>query len=132
MFQNDAPIRTLELFGHKPKTDNISWKQYEQLLKMTHEAILHHKKRDKITQKLVPYSGPQCNEDRGNKARVPYNSDLRRRITAPDMHTPSTERACRRSIASSRVGASKSWYSQSVLGKIGGRLDRWWLKLVEA
>ena len=48
MFQNDAPVRTLELFGHKPNTDNISWKQYEQLLRMTNEAINHDCKQNKI------------------------------------------------------------------------------------
>lgn len=65
MLISDASIRKLELFGQDPRTNKISSKQYEQLLKSTHDAIRLHDIHNKIAEKLIIYTGPQCNEDRG-------------------------------------------------------------------
>ena len=73
MFTSDFTLRKLELFGFAPLTDKISSDQFELLLKLTHEALNNHLARDKIEQRLVPYSGPQCHEDRKNEKRLQYN-----------------------------------------------------------
>ena len=88
MFKGDTPIRKLELFGHDPWTNKISPKQYEQLLKMTHNAIAKNEKQNKIAEKLIPYSGPQCNEDRGKQNLLHYNPDFRFKRIIPDITVP--------------------------------------------
>ena len=45
-------------------TLKIGERYYVQLLKKTHERITKHLVQENWKDKLVPYSGPQCNEDR--------------------------------------------------------------------
>ena len=77
MFTTEFTVRKLELFGFKPLTDKISSEKFELLLKLTHEALQQNMVQNKIEQKLVPYSGPQCHEDRVNNKRMHYNVDFR-------------------------------------------------------
>ena len=57
----------LLLFGSDPFTEKIEHKEYELLLKQTNEAIIKHMGTEDWKNKLTPFSGPQCNEDRGKK-----------------------------------------------------------------
>ena len=47
---------------------------------MTHEAITKNLLQDNWKDKLEPYSGPQCNEDRGNKNKCDYNPNLNKKL----------------------------------------------------
>ena len=80
MFKNETQQRKHELFGHDPNTEKISSIQFEQLLKMTNEALLQHFSRDTIAQRLTPYAGPQCNEDREYKERLHYNVNFSKEL----------------------------------------------------
>ena len=57
----------LLLFGSDPFTEKIERKKYELLLKQTHDTIRKNLGRENWENKLTPFSGPQCNEDRGKK-----------------------------------------------------------------
>ena len=57
----------LLLFGSDPFTEKIERKKYELLLKQTNEFIVKNLVRENWKNKLTPFSGPQCNEDRGKK-----------------------------------------------------------------
>ena len=71
-------IVEFQLFGDHPLTPKVSPKQFEYLLQKTHEQIILHVGRNKIEDKLIPYSGPQCHEDREEEGRMEYTG-LRRR-----------------------------------------------------
>ena len=73
MFTAEFPKIKLELFDFDPCSDKISSAQFELLLKMTHEALHRKSARNQIEKRLVPYSGPQCNEDRENEKLLHYN-----------------------------------------------------------
>lgn len=79
MFGTESPLRKLELFRHAPWTEKISSKEFEQLLILTHEALNHDLTRNRTEERLVPYKGPQCHEDRGNKTLMEYNVLYRRK-----------------------------------------------------
>ena len=88
----------LLLFGSDPFTEKIERKKYELLLKQTNEAIIKNVGREDWKNKLTPFSGPQCNEDRGKKVLYEYNPDLRLKnvtykIVAPaSVDSPNNER----------------------------------------
>ena len=76
LYTTDVHERKLELFGHKPFTSKVSDKDFEVLLRKTHERIDKDLGRNKIAKKLEAYSGPQCHEDRGLPLRMSYNPRL--------------------------------------------------------
>ena len=49
-------------------------------MKQTHEAIIKNLGQENWKNKLTPFSGPQCNEDRGKKVLYEYNPDLRLKV----------------------------------------------------
>ena len=58
---------------------------------MTNTAIIEHIGRNARRDKLTPFSGPQCNEDRGNETLYNYNPDMRFKLGHTDMNVPSAE-----------------------------------------
>ena len=90
MFGTDCAIRKHELFGCEPWTNRISSLQFELLIKQTHESLQHDHSRDQIEQRLIPFSGPQCNEDRGKDELLNYNVDFRQKLktVVPSPLTP--------------------------------------------
>ena len=76
-------IAKLDLFDGERFPPLLNPTTFEYLLKLTHEALTLHVGRYTIEDKLTPYSGPQCYEDRDNKARMEYESDFRRRPEKP-------------------------------------------------
>ena len=47
---------------------------------MTHEAITKNLQQDNWKDKLEPFSGPQCKEDRENKKKCDYNPNLSKKL----------------------------------------------------
>jgi len=80
IYQDDYRAISLLLHGADPFTPKVDEKKYEFLLKMTHEAITKNLEQDNWKDKLEPFSGPQCNEDRGNKNRCEYNPNLNKKL----------------------------------------------------
>ena len=78
-------IAKLELFGAEHFTPLLTPTTFQYLLKLTHEALVDHVGREKIVDKLIPYSGPQCYEDRVKKDRIEYDSDFRKRPEKPSI-----------------------------------------------
>ena len=76
---------SLLLFGSDPFTEKIERKKYELLLKQTNEAIIKHLGRENWKNKLTPFSGPQCNEDRGKKVLYDYNPNLRLKVARDEI-----------------------------------------------
>ena len=78
----EAENRTVgfQLLGnyHTPLQPKVSAKQFEQLLQMTHDKLSHDLGQNKIEQRLIPYSGPQCHEDRDQEARMEYTDLIRK------------------------------------------------------
>ena len=72
----DGPIIRLLLRGSDPWTERVSPKVYEKLLHMTQDVISRNLARENWQNKLIPFSGPQCHEDRGNDL-YKYNPDIR-------------------------------------------------------
>ena len=80
IFTSETPIISHALFGHSPFTDKVSPTQFNELLKMTHEALNINRVQNKIEQRLKPYAGPQCHEDRGKVNLLNYDVDFRVKI----------------------------------------------------
>ena len=72
----DAPIIKLLLHGSDPWTERVSLRVCEKLLQMTQDVISRNLARENWQNKLTPFSGPQCHEDRG-KDLYEYNPDIR-------------------------------------------------------
>ena len=66
---------SLLLHGADPFTPKIDERKYELLLERTHLAITKNLEQHNWRDKLIPFSGPQCHEDRGNKA-IYYNPNM--------------------------------------------------------
>ena len=47
---------------------------------MTHEAIRKNLQQGNWKDRLEPFIGPQCNEDRGNKNKYDYNPNLNKKL----------------------------------------------------
>ena len=77
IFGDETALTRLKLLGSDPWTEKVSPQAYEQLLRMTHDAIRHHLGQNNWRDKLIPFSGPQCHEDRGNNILYDYNPDMR-------------------------------------------------------
>lgn len=77
IFGDETALIRLKLLGSDPWTERVSSRAYEQLLLMTHDAIRHHLGRENWRDRLMPFSGPQCHEDRGKKELYEYNPDMR-------------------------------------------------------
>ena len=58
----------------------VDEKKYEFLLQKTHEAISKNLVQNTWKDKLEPFSGPQCNEDRGNKNECEYNPNINKKL----------------------------------------------------
>ncbi len=56
-----------------PDSDIIDEERFEYYLWQINHNISHNARRDKYTQLLTEYAGPQCYEDRVNPARLLYN-----------------------------------------------------------
>ena len=80
IYQDDYRAISLLLHGTDPFTPKVDEKKYEFLLKMTHEAITKHLQQENWKDKLELFSGPQCNEDRGNKNKCDYNPNLHKKL----------------------------------------------------
>ena len=86
MFVEDQlAIVKLQLFGHEPFTPKVSLHAFEHLLNQTHDALRHNLGQGMIEERLLPYSGPQCHEDRDKQHLMNYNPDFRRK--APIVQT---------------------------------------------
>ena len=90
MFGDESRQLALLLHGSDPFTEKIDRRKYELLLKQTHEAIVNHLERDNWKNKLTPFSGPQCNEDRGKKSLYEYNPDMRLKVPRNDIALPTS------------------------------------------
>ena len=80
IYQDDYRAISLLLHGAEPFTPKVDEKKYEFLLKMTHQAISKNLQQENWKDKLEPFSGPQCNEDRGNKNKCDYNPNLNKKL----------------------------------------------------
>ena len=79
-FGDEARQLALALHGFEPFTEKVSAKQYEELLYMTHTAITPNFEQNKWGDKIEPYSGPQCHEDRDKKHLYEHNPDMRKKV----------------------------------------------------
>ena len=75
--EDNYKIIELELFGYDPFTHKVSKVQFNQRLHLTNQTLSKNLGREDIALKLIPYSGPQCHEDRGNEQKMKYNPDFR-------------------------------------------------------
>ena len=80
IYKDEYRSISLLLHGADPFTPKVDERKYELLLQMTHEAITNHLEQEKWKDKLTPFSGPQCHEDRGNKIKSDYNPNLNKKI----------------------------------------------------
>ena len=121
MFGMDSPQRKAELFEFKPTKEKIAAKQFEQLLQQTHDALNHDLAKNQIEQRLKPYSGPQCHEDRENETRRNYNVSFRSKVTSgavvPNPKATTDETMTTDLSPSKTSELDSSQESQSELGK---------------
>ena len=90
--EDQIEIVKLQLFGHQPFTPRLDDVQFEYLLQKTHEALLKNVGQNKIGEKLVPFSGPQCHEDRDNKPRMDYSDRESPLLTRNPLRNPRLKR----------------------------------------
>ena len=68
-------------FEANPTTSLVDEELFENLLEQINTKITHNRKRgaDKQREKLTPYAGPQCNEDRSILNKIRYDVNYRKR-----------------------------------------------------
>ena len=69
----DVNVALLEMYWHKPFTSRVQANVFEHLLRMTDDALQHYISHGDTEGEIVPYSGPQCHEDRDKRELMNYD-----------------------------------------------------------